>query len=155
MPHAYLFALYALILYLTDNFYRADRRRELYAAAIGILSGLAVITRPTEIICVLIPLLWGVKGMDSLKERFVFFLNNRRFAVIYILAAFIAAFPQLLYWKIYAGHWLFFSYHGEDKTFNFIKPHLFNVLISYRKGWLMYTPVMILSLLGFYQLYRS
>jgi hypothetical protein len=155
LTHAYLFTLYAVILWLTDSFYRSDRKRMMYVVAIGLLSGLATIVRPTEIICVLIPLLWGVSSRDSLKERIGFFWENKKFAFAYCAAAFIAALPQLLYWKIYAGHWLFFSYHGDDKTFSFLHPHVLNVLFSYQKGWFTYTPVMILSILGFYQLYKN
>ena len=66
----------------------------------------------------------------------------------------IAAAPLLIYWHTYTGHWLFYSYQGDDKTFSFLHPHLANVLFSYKKGWLTYTPVMILSILGFYQLYK-
>ena len=155
MTHAYLFTLYACILYLVDSFYRSENKRLIYAIAIGILSGLATITRPTEIICAVIPLLWGVSSIDSLRERIAFFRGSKKIVITYVLAAFLAALPQLIYWHIYAGHWLFFSYHGDDKTFSFLKPHIIDVLFSYRKGWFMYTPVMILSITGFYQLYKS
>ncbi len=154
MTHAFLFTIYACIIYLTD-LYWADTRKTGYIIAIGLLSGLATITRPTEIICALIPLLWGVRDMRTLQERIRFLLGNVRVPVLFVLAAFVAALPQLLYWHHYAGHWLFFSYHGDDKTFSFRHPHVINVLFSYKKGWFMYTPVMILSMLGFYQLYRS
>jgi len=155
MTHAFLFTLYALILYLTDRFYKSDSRRVLYVIFIGLLSGLATITRPTEIICILIPMLWGVSGLKSLKERIDFFIRKLRYVLGYLLAAFIAALPQLIYWKVYAGHWLFYSYHGDDKTFSFLHPHVLNVLFSYQKGWFTYTPVMLLSILGFYQLYKN
>jgi len=155
MTHAYLFTLYALVLYLTDSFYRYEKRRMLYAIVIGLLSGLATITRPTEIICVLIPLLWGIGEKDSLVDRLSFLWSNKKYVFGYGIAAFIIALPQLLYWKVYAGHWLFFSYHGDDKTFSFLHPHVLNVLFSYQKGWFTYTPVMILSVLGFYQLYKN
>jgi hypothetical protein len=155
MTHAYLFTIYALILYLTDSFYRSEKKGLLYPIIIGILSGLATITRPTEIICAFIPVFWGVSSMASLHERINFFWANRKIVIVYVLAAFLAALPQLVYWHIYAGHWLFFSYHGDDKTFSFLKPHIINVLFSYRKGWFMYTPVMVLSIIGFYQLYKN
>jgi hypothetical protein len=155
MTHAYLFTLYVLILCLTDAFYRREQKPLLYVVLIGVLSGLAVITRPTEIVCVLIPLLWGISDMKSLRERLHFWYTHLGVPLTFALSAFLAALPQLLYWKIYAGHWLFYSYHGDDKTFSFLHPHVLDVLISYQKGWLVYTPVMVLSILGFYQLYRQ
>ena len=155
MTHNYLFTIYALILYLTDSFYRNKNHSIALAFVIGLLSGLATITRPTEIICAIIPLLWGVTGKDGLRERVALFLNNKKIILLYLLGAVIAAAPQLIYWHVYSGHWLFFSYHGNDKTFSFLRPHILNVLFSYRKGWFVYTPVMILSILGFYQLYKN
>ena len=155
VTHAYLFTLYAMLLLLTDTFYRNQKNELSFVAAIGVLSGLMTITRPTEIICVIIPLLWCVRNIDDLQERLMYFIRNKKVVLVYVLSAFISALPQLIYWKVYAGHWLFFSYHGDDKTFSFLHPHILNVLISYKKGWLVYTPVMILSLLGFYQLYKS
>jgi len=155
LTHAYLFTIYSFILYLTDSFYRSEKKQIVYVVFIGLLSGLAAITRPTEIICVIIPVLWGVDGIDSLRERATFLLKNTKFIFLYILSVFIAALPQLIYWKVYAGHWLFFSYHGADKTFSFLHPHVLDVLFSYQKGWFTYTPVMFLSILGFYQLYKN
>lgn len=154
MTHAFLFAIYTCIIYLTDRYWAEENGRTRYIILIGLLSGLATITRPTEIICALIPLLWGVRDRETLMERIRFLLDNVKVPLLFVLAAFVAALPQLLYWKHYAGHWLFFSYHGDDKTFSFLHPHVINVLFSYKKGWFMYTPVMILSMLGFYQLYR-
>ncbi|HEV7231931.1 MAG TPA: hypothetical protein VGO45_11415, partial [Bacteroidia bacterium] len=34
-------------------------------------------------------------------------------------------------------------------------PYTFEFLFSYKKGWLLYTPVMVFALLGFYRLYRK
>jgi hypothetical protein len=154
MTHAFLFAIYASILYLTDSFY-ADKVVSLWRVIfIGLLSGLITIIRPTEIICVLIPILWGVGKSTDFSKRIQFLFANKMVVPAYILSTLTAALPQLLYWKRETGHWLFFSYHGDDKTFSFLSPHVLEVLFSYKKGWFMYTPVMILAMLGFYQLYR-
>ncbi|MCW3124518.1 MAG: hypothetical protein JWO03_176 [Bacteroidetes bacterium] len=155
MTHAFLFAIYAAILYLTDSFYADSRRRLWHVALIGLLSGLATITRPTEIICVCIPLLWGVGNMAAFRERIGFLLEKKSVVAVYLLGALIATLPQLVYWKIYSGHWLYFSYQGYGHSFSFLRPHIFDVLLSYQKGWFVYTPVMFLSILGFYQLYKN
>jgi hypothetical protein len=96
-----------------------------------------------------------VTDLGGLSERMKFLLTNWKYPFAYVLGAFIVALPQLIYWKAYAGHWLFFSYHGDDKTFSFLHPHTLNVLFSYQKGWFVYTPVMILSVLGFYPLFKN
>ena len=35
-----------------------------------------------------------------------------------------------------------------DESFYFSSPHITEFLISYRKGWLLYTPVMLFSIIG-------
>ena len=49
-------------------------------------------------------------------------------------------------------HWIFYSY--GDQHFSFLRPHLWEVLFSFRKGWLIYSPLLALVLLGFGPLWR-
>jgi hypothetical protein len=63
-----------------------------------------------------------------------------------IVAGFLMWVPQLLYWKYTTGAWLFYSY--GDERFFFLRPAIADGLFSYRKGWLLYTPIMVLALAG-------
>ena len=45
------------------------------------------------------------------------------------------------------GQWLFYSY--EDQGFSWLEPHIIKGLFSYRSGWLVYSPAMLLYLIGF------
>jgi hypothetical protein len=145
--HVYLFTLYALIIYLTNVFYRKEKTSLLLVSIIGALCGLATATRPTEAISFLIPFLWGVGDISDLKNRLTRFFKEPLIPFLFLLFCLIGVLPQLLYWKIYAGSWLFYSYE-DDQTFSFLKPHLFNFLFSYQKGWFTYTPIMYLSIIG-------
>ncbi|MEM6629289.1 MAG: hypothetical protein AAF694_06430, partial [Bacteroidota bacterium] len=69
-----------------------------------------------------------------------------------ILGMFIMGMIQMAYWKVFSGHWLFYSY-GEF-GFDWLSPHIMDGLFSAKKGWLVYTPVMIFALIGFIPLYR-
>ena len=53
---------------------------------------------------------------------------------------------QCLLWYIQTNKLLIYSYQKEG--FDFTKPELFNILFSYTKGLFVYTPVLLLSLLG-------
>jgi hypothetical protein len=65
-----------------------------------------------------------------------------------MMAAFILVWiPQFLYWHKITGSYFYFSY-GDRAWFFFNDPQIINVLFSYRKGWLLYTPVMLFSLIG-------
>ncbi|MFO7610005.1 MAG: hypothetical protein R6X35_12570, partial [Candidatus Krumholzibacteriia bacterium] len=45
------------------------------------------------------------------------------------------------------GQFVFNSYMEEG--FFFLKPKFFHGLFSYRKGWLVYSPVMTMAIIGF------
>lgn len=55
---------------------------------------------------------------------------------------------QLFYWKFQTGNWIYWSYGSE--SFYFLKPHLIEGLIGFRKGWFLYTPLMILGCVGLF-----
>ena len=149
MTHNTLFTVYSLLLYCTIRFYKNPDYAN--AAMIGILIGLATLTRPTEIISALLPVFWGVAGFKEVKERFGFIKTNRNYFLLAVLLAAIIMSIQVVYWKWVSGEWLVYSY--EDEGFSFLHPHLFLCSISYRSGWLVYSPVMLLALFGFLTLY--
>jgi len=150
--HNYLFALYGIIILLSIQWHSSPRYST--SIALGFCCGLAALTRPTEMITVLIPLLWGVHDRASISKKFLMLKKEWKMMVCFCIAAFLIGSIQLVYWKVYAGSWLYFSY-GDNQTFSWLKPHVWNVLMSYQKGWLVYTPVMILSLIGFFPLYKN
>jgi len=145
MPHNYLFTLYALLIYFTIKWHEKPNFK--WSVAIGLCCGLAALARPTEAISILIPLLWGMDGFSAVKGRLLLWKQQLpKLLVAGFLMGLIGAI-QLVYWKSYSGHWLEYSY--QDQGFSWWKPHFADVLYSYRKGWLVYTPVMLFALLGF------
>lgn len=149
--HAPLFTVYALMLWQTIRFYKKVSYGN--AALIGVLAGIAALTRPTELIIVLLPLLWGVSDKESLLARFAFVKNHLLKLGLASLVMVAFSGLQFAYWKHVTGHFIFYSY--GDQTFSFLKPHLYNCFFSTRKGWLVYSPIMLLSLIGFYYLWKS
>jgi hypothetical protein len=77
MTHNSLFTLYAFLLYLTIGYYRAPTLAR--AIGIGLVIGLAALTRPTEAISALIPLLWGLRRplASGAKDRLAFLWEHR------------------------------------------------------------------------------
>ena len=151
MSHAYSFALiigfiYHCMLWL-DN---TEIKRVLY---IGLLGGLIVLIRPVNLLLFIFPLLYGVTKWAEFVSRFAFFLKNWKHILLIGVLSFSVIFPQLLYWKVQTGNWVFNSYFGEG--FFFFNSHVLEGLFSYRKGWLVYTPMMIFALIGTVLLYRK
>lgn len=152
MTHNALFTIFASIFYLTISWHENPGWQK--ALGIGLLAGLAALTRPTEIIILLLPLLWGVVDKQSLIEKAKQLWEYRLHMLILGAGVFCVGVLQLIYWKSYSGNFLYYSY--EDQGFTWLwGHHIFDGLFSYRKGWLTYTPVMILALIGFLPLFQK
>jgi hypothetical protein len=147
MTHCWLFGIYALLLLNTHHFYRAPSYR--YAIRIGILCGLAILIRPSEIISVLIPLLWNMESLsrNAREQKWAFLKRHSKHLIIATVCIICIGSIQLFYWKYVSGHWLVYSY-GDDKTFSWLAPHVKNYIFSYKSGWLRYCPVMLFAILG-------
>jgi hypothetical protein len=145
MPHGYLFTLFVLVVYYTQEWYKKLRRGYLFLLAF--LLGYISLIRPTDCIVVLVPLCYGIRSGADIRLRLRLLWDQRINLVLASLVFILPWLPQLLYWKIYSGNLWFYSY--GDEGFYFKDPQVLNVLFSYRKGWLIYTPVMVFALAGF------
>lgn len=144
LTHNYLFTYYALLLYAVIRWYEQPTWG--WSLLIAFCLGLAALTRPTELIACLIPVLWGIGHRSAWSQRFAFWrVHILKLLVIIGLVALLGAL-QLIYWKYASGHWIVYSY--QDQGFSWLKPHIKDVLFSARKGWLVYTPYMAVALLG-------
>lgn len=151
MTHNTLFTLYAAIIYLTIRWH--EKQHWATALGIGLLCGWAALTRPTEVISILIPVLWGITNRQSVIDKFHLFKKHLPHVALVIFGAVFVGSWQFIYWKAVSGHWLVYSY--QDQGFSFLHPHLINGLFSFRKGWLIYTPIMGFAIWGLYYLYKN
>jgi hypothetical protein len=147
MPHNYLFTLYALVLWLTIRWYEVQKWK--YAVSLGLTIGLATLVRFTDVICLLIPLLWGIYDKASFKSRWDLLREKYTLVIAFAVCFFLVLFIQMLYWKIHAGSFIYYSYEQGEKMKMFA-PYLVRVLISFRKGWLIYTPMAIFMIIGLF-----
>jgi hypothetical protein len=143
-PHNYLFSLLAVAAYFILKWY--DKPTLKTSLVIGLLFGLMVLVRPTMIFVILFALLFNLNSIKLLKERVVFFKTHILQILTIIIFAFIVWIPQFIYWKMASGNYLFYSYTEEGFFFN--DPQIFNALFGFRKGWLLYTPIMFFALFG-------
>lgn len=148
MTHNTLFTIYCVLLYATIRF--TQNPSFLKTIAIGSLCGLAGLIRPSEVIAVLIPVLWGIQNFKELKERIV--ANWRRYIVMAVAFCMVISI-QPLYWKWATGEWIVYSY--QNQGFNFLKPYLWKGIFDFRSGWLIYSPMFFLTIPGFYYLYQQ
>ncbi len=148
MPHLTLFALQCGVLYLTIKWH--SERKPLQAGLLGALIGLATLVRPTEIICAIVPLLWGI-GDDVAGHLRTLKKSWKQIACAALVTGGIG-FVQLGYWWGATGDWVVDSYYNPSEGLDLLTPHTIDFLFSFRKGWLLYTPVMFFSLAGLFLL---
>ncbi|MCK9270901.1 MAG: hypothetical protein WC271_06945 [Bacteroidales bacterium] len=150
MSHVYSFFTITAFLFLIDRWTQRPNLRD--AILIGLTAGLIALIRPTNALVGMLLILWKVGTCQELKERFRLLLKKWPLVLTMIGMAIIMWLPQFYYWKIISGQWFFSSY--PTSKFFWGNPQLFNVLFSWRKGWLIYTPVMAFTLIGIGLMYR-
>lgn len=147
--HAYSFFLFSAFLYfLPIWFNNISRIRN--SIILGLLVGLIALVRPTNIVFPLIfILLWGL-NLKKISERLMLFWKNKKSLLFSVILSLVVFLPQLIYWKVITGNFFVFSYQGE--YFDFLHPQILNVLFSVQKGFIFWSPVIVLGLLGIFVL---
>lgn len=141
--HAYIFPLYVLILYATMQWHRKPEMK--WAALTGYILGLATISRPTEAIMLFIPLMWNTHTKEAAKAKWAQVRLHKNHLLIAGVCGVAGILPQLIYWKITSGSYLF----DVGSKWDFLLPH-FRVLLGWEKGWFIYTPVTVFFIAGMF-----
>ncbi len=115
---------------------------------IGLVFGLIVLIRPTNLMFLVL-----FFATDNFRERLMFLLSNYARIILMILMFLLVWSPQFAFWKYVSGEWFFYTYDKE--TFFWNNPQIFSSLFSYRKGWLIYTPLMVLAFIGLPLLWKK
>lgn len=145
MSHIYSFFLFALFVYFTPRFYERPGRGVF--AGMGLLLGLITLIRPTNILVLLYLLLYDVNSRASLRERGQFIGRHFGKLLVAPLASFLVFLPQFAYWKYLSGNWLMYSY-GEEGFTNWAEPRVDMVLFHIKNGWLLFSPMAGLAVIG-------
>ena len=146
MSHAANFCLFSLFIFLTLKWH--EKRSFIITLLLGLCFTLITLVRASNMVILILPLLYGITNRKTFLDKVHFLKGQRKNIIIVSGICFLLFIPQLLYWKFVSGHYFFYSY-GEE-TFYFSRPHIINGFFSYRKGWLLYTPMMAFGLLGLF-----
>ncbi len=153
MTHNTLFMLYAIIVWLTISWNKKPSIKILWL--LGLAMGLAILIRPTELVGLFIPGLWLFLDKKNKFENIQWFKNHKKQALLFLLLVIGIPALQLIYFKIYTGKYFYMDFNGNNgEGLDLFAPYTLEVLFSFRKGWLIYTPIMLFSLLGFFSLYK-
>ncbi|MDY0102389.1 MAG: hypothetical protein RBS07_05585 [Lentimicrobium sp.] len=150
MSHVYSFAFISMFFYYTRQYYQT--LRSVNMLTLSVLLGLIVLIRPVNgLIVFIFPFAAGSKAIFYQGIQRLFKPMKFLIAGTFIFLGVISL--QLFYYKSATGSFFIYSYLGEG--FNFMKPHFFEILFSFRKGLFLYTPIYLLSFLGCIYLWKN
>ncbi|BDS13280.1 hypothetical protein [Aureispira anguillae] len=152
MSHNYSFFLFSLSLFLAIKWLNKQQNSTLLL--LGFTIGLLANTRLTNLIFVLVLMLWNASSYNALKERFLLLLKHWKVLLLAFGIGCIPFLPQLWYWQHSTGHWLVNSY-GAQSVFFWADPMIGEILWGYKKGWLLYSPLMLFAVVGLGFLYQQ
>lgn len=144
----FAFFLVALLIHVIILFYKNPTWK--LGFALGLVWGLLVSVRPPDGILGLLIFLWNINSWQDFKNRFRWFTVEKRKLTLSLMVGFlIMLLPQMLYWYSATGSPIINSYSNNNgEGFDFFDPYLFEFLFSFRKGWLVYTPLMLFAFIG-------
>lgn len=146
LAHTMGFSLIAIFLYFTIEWHKNKNNRN--ALGIALSGSWLTLIRPINILIFLFFFLYDVSSLKEMKRKINLVLSHKLQVLLIVCVGILFFLPQLFYWKHVAGSYFFNSYVGEHFFFN--NPHLLDGLFSFRKGWLIYTPIMFVPLFGIY-----
>lgn len=149
--HLYSFFLFGCFAWQILTLKEAFRLRKVFLT--GVILGLIVLLRPTNLAVILIiPFLLG---SASESKRFLKKLVEKKGRKLFAGIGGFLLMISLVFisWKWQTGNWIVWSYSGEG--FTFLHPHLFAVLFSFRTGLFLHSPAMWLSLAGLVIMFRK
>lgn len=147
MAHGYNFFLIVLFIFYLEKWHTKINLR--YTILLGAISGLVTLIRPTNILILLLIPFWHVGTWKELKDNILSLIKHWPYIVLMAGVFVLIWMPQFAYWKYVSGKFFYFSYGERGDKFYFNNPQIWKILFSYEKGWFVYTPLMLVALLGF------
>ena len=148
-----LFMFVAVLIWNTLQWHKTQKL--INVLAIGISITFMSLVKPSEVLIVFLPIFYGVYNQESLLSKWKLIQANRTQFFWTFLVCLVIALPQMSYWYSRTGSLFYDSYINPGVGLDVLSPYVFESLFSFKKGWFLYTPVMILAVLGFYFFFKK
>jgi hypothetical protein len=151
MSHVYSFAVVTIFLFSVRIYFIDRMASSLWISLL--MMAFIILIRPFNIIVViLIPFVADNfdQFRNALREMFSKHLKTLSVGIFMFL---IVISVQSVIWYLQSGHWIVDPY--KNQGFDFSEPHILKVLLGFRKGLFIYTPLLLLSLAGLGVLFRQ
>src|SRR5690554_4476787 len=150
LSHVFSFGFVSTFVYFSKRFFDAPNARQL--PILAFLLGMIVLIRPINLLILLSwPFLAG--SSKALLSALKFAISSYKELIVSVVIFGLIVSIQLIIYKISTGHFILYSY--QDEGFNFLNPHFFDILFSYRKGLFLYTPMYLLAMFGLFPLFKK
>lgn len=150
MTHTYSFAVITSVFYFLTLTMRYQQLK--WIPLLAALLGLVVITRPVNGLLLLTIPFWA-GGWDNMKDFFRKIQGKVLLSSSSLLILLAVCMIPVVLWYLQTGKLLVYSY--GDEHFNFTLPRIGKLLLSYEKGWFVFTPVAFISFFGLIGIYRE
>jgi hypothetical protein len=150
MSHVYSFAAITWFSFIIRKYFISQEPKYLLYSAL--LLGIITLIRPVNILIVLsLPFLADNSGqlISAIKNIFA----KSWISILAVFSFLLIISIQLIIYKLSTGQFFIYSY--KEEGFNFMNPQIWNFLFSYKKGMFVYTPLLLLSLVGFINMFRN
>lgn len=141
LVHIHSMALINATVFLILKWERSSYRIRWATPLSAFTIALAVITRPTDVLAVLVVLIFLENRLNTIKE--IFINQWKKLPVLVLITLAVLMVPSLL-WEWQAG--ISYAYSYGEEGFDFTHPEVLNFLFSYNNGWLLYSPLLLLVL---------
>ena len=146
--HVYSFCVISAFLLAVQRIHAGASRW--WIVACGAFLGLAILIRPVNAMVLLaVPLVSG----RTLGAFFTRLFQQRSALVLGIIACASIIGIQSVLWHMQTGNWVEYGYKGEG--FHWTRPEIVKVLIGFRRGLFLWTPLMLLPALCAVLLWRT
>jgi hypothetical protein len=150
MSHVYSFAFISMFLFFARQYFATFHPK--YLPLMALIMGLIFLIRPVNVL-ILFALPFIAGNAETLNTGFRKAISRPLLSIAVMILFFAVISVQAILYKISAGVFFVDAYIGE--RFDFLNPHLLEILFSYKKGLFLYTPVYLVSFTGLIFLWRT
>lgn len=146
--HVYSFFSISAFAWYSRSFFRKGRPKDFIRACL--MLGVVILIRPVNgLVLLAIPFLAGSNTvlLGQLKAS----IKLPKMWAIGLLGVVAISLFQLIFYKLQTGNWIVWSYANEG--FYFSSPAFWEFLFSFKRGWFIYSPIFLLTWIGFGKLW--
>ncbi len=150
LNHIHSFFLVCLLLYLVPRWYADPSRSN--TMFLGFVAGMITLVRNNNASLLLFLPLYGIISRHALMERIHFLWQARTKIFLMLGVAALVFSPQIITLRIAANQFMVSPYNRPGEKFYFLSPQIFKVLFSPYHGLFIWSPILLLSVLGLFRM---